>query len=209
MTEFEIKPYKAEHGVEMLKRVEVDFPDAEKWCRDAEEQGRAFSVFNGELVCCAGISHKMEGIGVAWALYPLDIGKFHIDPQLARDKIGELMKKFNYRRVEATVREDFAAGHSYMRYLGFKVEGLMICYEPDGTNAFLYARTDKCKRCGKCCYLAYYDGDKIIRTSKKCPHLTEKNLCSIYDCRPDWCMTANQMAKLGLLPEGCGYQGDK
>ncbi len=142
MTEFEIKPYKAKHGLEMLRRVKVDFLEAEKFCKDAEESGRAFSIFNGELVCCAGISHKMDGIGIAWALYPLNIGSYHIDPRIARDKIGELMKRFNYRRIEATVREDFQVGHSYMRYLGFKVEGLMKCYEPDGTDAFLYARTE-------------------------------------------------------------------
>ncbi len=184
MTEFEIKPYKAEHGVEMLKRVKVDFPDAEKWCKDAEEQGRAFSVFNGELVCCAGISHKTETIGIAWALYPPNIGTYHINPRLAKDKIGELMKKFNYRRIEATVREDFSAGHSYMRYLGFKIEGLMICSEPDYTNAFLYARTElRCEKCGCCCEII-----PPLLTGKECGHFDkDKRLCKIYDTRPELC----------------------
>jgi len=63
-----------------------------------------------------------------------------------------------------------------------------------------------CLRCGKCCYLAYFDEEgKIVRTSIKCPYLTKDNLCSIYNHRPDWCMTAMQMAELGVLPEGCGY----
>lgn len=68
---------------------------------------------------------------------------------------------------------------------------------------------DKCLRCAKCCYLSFFDKGKIVKTSTKCPYLTKDNLCSIYDHRPDWCMTAMQMAELGLLPEGCGYQGEK
>ncbi len=35
-TETEVVPYRAEDGLEMLRQVDVDFPDAEEWCRDAE-----------------------------------------------------------------------------------------------------------------------------------------------------------------------------
>ncbi len=69
--------------------------------------------------------HKTDGIGLAWALYPPGIGKYHIDPNIAKDCIAEAAKRFNYRRIEATVREDFPIGHSYIRWLGFK---LKVCY---------------------------------------------------------------------------------
>ncbi len=66
---------------------------------------------------------------------------------------------------------------------------------------------DKCLRCGKCCYFFFYDKKGIIeRTSVKCPYLTKDDLCSVYDSRPDWCMTAKQMIKLDLLPKDCGYR---
>ena len=140
-TETEVVPYRAEDGLEMLRQVDVDFPDAEEWCRDAEGEGRAWSiVYKGIMVCCAGVLHKTDGIGLAWALYPPGIGKYHIDPNIAKDCIAEAAKRFNYRRIEATVREDFPIGHSYIRWLGFQVEGLLRCYEPDGTNAFMYSR---------------------------------------------------------------------
>jgi len=135
-----IRDYKAEDGVEMLKQIEVDCPV--EWCREAEGEGRAFSIiYDGKLVCCAGVMHKLEGIGIAWALYPPDIGNYHIDPRLAMDKLLEIKNKFNYRRVEATVRVDFPAGAKYLEWMGFKHEGRMKMYEPDKTDAYLYART--------------------------------------------------------------------
>jgi Fe-S-cluster containining protein len=56
---------------------------------------------------------------------------------------------------------------------------------------------DKCLRCGKCCY--------IDNTNIRCIYLTEENICSVYDNRPSWCMTAKQMKDIYKLPEGCGY----
>lgn len=76
------------------------------------------------------------------------------------------------------------------------------------TVSFMQKRKNKeCLRCGKCCYLAFFDKNgEIVGTSIKCPYLTKDNLCSVYEHRPDWCMTAKQMAKLGVLPESCGYK---
>ena len=210
--EFTRRPYKAEDGIALLETMPgglKGYPDAEKWCKEAEEDGMAFTVLLGDkVVCSAGIIKEREGVGNAWALYPPDIGSYHIDPRIVKDKMKELMAKNNIWRLGATARADFPAAHSYLRYLGFEKEGVMRCNEPDKTDSILYSIVDKCRRCGKCCYLAYFDDVKIVRTSKKCPHLTADNLCSVYDHRPDWCMTAEQMAKLNLLPEGCGYKGD-
>lgn len=118
------------------------YPDAEKWCKEAEEDGKGFTViYESKMVACAGIITIMKGVGLAWALYPLDIGNYHIDPRIAKDKLKEIMIKHNFRRVQATVRADFPAGKSYLRYMGFKREGTMKKYEPDGTDSFLYAIT--------------------------------------------------------------------
>lgn len=140
-----LRDYKAEDGMAMLASLPgglKDFPDAEKRCKEAEEDGKAFTViYEGKMVACAGIITKMEGVGVAWALYPLDIGKYPIDPQIAKNKLRELMIKYDFRRVEATARVDYPAASSYLRYLNFEREGLMKKYEPDETDAYLYAIT--------------------------------------------------------------------
>ena len=44
------------------------------------------------------------------------------------------------RRVEATVDSGFMAAHRLMLMLGFKREGRMIAYLPDGRDCDLYAR---------------------------------------------------------------------
>ncbi len=208
----EIRNYKAADGVAMLERQPgglKGYPDAEKWCKEAEQDGLAFTVvYEGKMVLCAGIVREREGVGLAWALYPTDVGNYHIDPRIAKDRLRGLMVEHNFRRVQATVRADFPAGAGYLRYLGFKREGRMEQNEPDGTDSFLYAIVrDKCLRCGKCCHFFFYGKEGITtRTSTKCPNLTKDNLCSVYNHRPDWCMSARQMAELRLLPEGCGYR---
>lgn len=66
----------------------------------------------------------------------------------------------------------------------------------------------KCKKCGACCYFGVYDPmtKKAFKTNLRCPLLTQDNLCSVYDNRPDWCMSANTMKRLGLLLPNCGYK---
>lgn len=114
--------------------------DSEKSCKDAEQNGLSFTViYKGEMVACAGIIKQREGVGLAWALYPLDIGKHHIDPRITKDKLRELMEKHNLWRIEATVRVDFQAGQSYLRYMGFEREGYMRKNEPDKSDSILYA----------------------------------------------------------------------
>lgn len=67
---------------------------------------------------------------------------------------------------------------------------------------------DKCFRCGSCCRLRFYTDDMIIETNKKCPFLTPDNLCGLYENRPKWCWTAEQMKENNLLPVNCGHRGD-
>ncbi len=133
-----IRDYRAADGVEMLSRQACNDPDAEKWCAEAE--GGGFSIiYEGELALCAGIIKERKGVGQAWALFPLDVGKYHIDPKIARDKLNELMIEHNFWRVFATVRCDFAAGVKYIEWVGFEREGRMRCNEPDKSDSFLYA----------------------------------------------------------------------
>ena len=139
------RPYKAADGIEMLRRLPGGlrgYPDAEKWAKEVVQEGRAFAViYEGQMICCAGVSQQRVGVGEAWALYPLDIGKYHIDPRMARDKLDYIMAKYGLWRVEATARADFPAAASYLRWLGFKKEGRMIKNEPDKTDSLLFGLT--------------------------------------------------------------------
>ncbi len=142
----DLRDYKAADGLEMLKRLGQDVitAESEQACRDCQGKDRAYSTFyDGELIVCSGVIHKTSYVGIAWMMPDTDPEKLRlIDPQVCRKTMLEIRERFGYRRLEATVRADFAVGHSYMKYLGFKVEGLMIACEPDGTNSFMYARTE-------------------------------------------------------------------
>ena len=66
---------------------------------------------------------------------------------------------------------------------------------------------DKCKRCGKCCYLTFvFNNGDIMNTKTRCQFLTKNNLCSVYDNRPSWCLSVDEMIERNLLPSGCGYR---
>jgi hypothetical protein len=90
-------------------------------------------------VICAGVFPKWRGTGIAWALVSRSAGPYMV-------KITKYVNTFldfaNYvfPRVEATVDHRFSYGHRWVSCLGFKHEGLMIGYSPDGLDFDLYAR---------------------------------------------------------------------
>lgn len=138
-----LRPYKAEDGIELYMKLgtKENLSDIRKWSEEVEGSIAAYTVvYEGRIVACVGIIKMLEGVGQAWAIYPPDIGTYHIDPQITKIKLKELMIEHNLRRVQATARVDYPAASSYLRYLGFKREGIMKKYEPDG-DAFLYAIT--------------------------------------------------------------------
>ena len=139
---FHIEDYKAIDGIEVFMKLfpngSEDFPDLEEWAKVAE--GKAFTIFfEGKALACAGVIKQRKGVGLAWALYPPDIGDYHIDPRIAKDKLHEIIDQSGLWRVEATVRVDFPAGASYLRYMGFEQEGRMRQNEPDKSDSYLYS----------------------------------------------------------------------
>lgn len=105
---------------------------------EALATGDAFSCFEGdELVMCAGVLPIWEGRGLAWALLSASAGRVML--ALTRATL-RFLKVCRYRRVETHVEVEFAAGHQWMRMLGFEREGCMRAYSPDGRDCDLYAR---------------------------------------------------------------------
>ncbi len=46
----------------------------------------------------------------------------------------------------------------------------------------------ECWKCGACCKLAGFKAPELDRGDGACIHLTDDNLCSIYENRPDICV---------------------
>ncbi len=145
-SDFTIRPYHPSDGLIMLSMMPPEYsdsPDVVFWCTEADEEGKSFTICKKEveIIACVGIKDVIKGVGLAWALYPSNIGDYHIDPRIIKYRLREMMVEHNYRRVQATVRADFIAGIKYIEWLGFVREGIMAKYEPDGTDSILYAIT--------------------------------------------------------------------
>lgn len=95
---------------------------------------------NDRVVGCAGFLPVWQGRVQAWAIFGKMTKRYW--PQVVRKIQSEMavLKSKGVRRVEATVATNFGQGCRLAFLLGFKVEGEMKSYAPDGSNHFLYAK---------------------------------------------------------------------
>lgn len=91
----------------------------------------------GDIMAIAGFVPIWEGRALVWAMLSQDAGKHFIKIHKA---VKKALVECPFRRVEATVDIGFKAGHRWMKMLGFKPEGYMRAYTPDGKDQMLYAR---------------------------------------------------------------------
>lgn len=110
---------------------------------DPREVGRAYEYFgqaytarrDDEVVACAGIIRKWEGLGIAWlALIPPrdDRDAFRVSLAIRR-RFRHLIHVMRLRRIEAEVRCGWPAGAKLVARLGFRLESVMPLYLPDGS----------------------------------------------------------------------------
>lgn len=92
-------------------------------------------------VACAGILPQWPGRAIAWALLTRELGPRQF--LRAHHKVAAVLRAAHaagIRRIETTVDAGFNAGHRWARALGFRPEGLMRAYSPDGRDHLLYGR---------------------------------------------------------------------
>ncbi len=102
------------------------------------EQSFAFTGFqDGRAVGCAGLIELWPGRDCAWALLS-DCGQ-RAFLNIHRTVLRQLDAR-KTRRTEMSVDVVHAAGQRWAELLGFKKEGLMRRFSPDGRDAYLYAK---------------------------------------------------------------------
>ena len=108
----------------------------------ASQKGTAFTGFSeGEIIGCAGIIPIWPGVGHAWVTMGTNYKKHriwvHKNVVNFMDKIIDGME---LHRVQANVVCEFIPGVQWLERMGFKLEGKMSKYGPDGEDHYLYAR---------------------------------------------------------------------
>lgn len=146
---FELIEFKPEHAIEVVKggvrQPNVKFSDeVEPWAESLAGHPVKTAVYDGRIVGCGGLviiieKHRAE----AWALPVDDIGGLRIDHRIIRNQLYDWILEYELVRIEAPLRADFQPGFSYARHLGFKPEGTLEQYHPDGTDAYMHVIINK------------------------------------------------------------------
>lgn len=126
----------------------IDIQDAQSYMSDSPQLSADLTELSkvglawtfeheGEVLGIAAIFPQWENRAIATALLSRRTGR-HLN------KIHRVALRFfktcGIRRIEATVDVGFEAGERWMKMLGFKHEGLMKAYRPDGGDMNLFAR---------------------------------------------------------------------
>lgn len=138
----DVRPFTVEH----LKQLQLQ--PAQAWCAPhltpdlldwlGDTQNDAFTVFVGdEPILCGGLCTFWPGRAIAWSYVAADAGAHMVSLTRVVERFLDLKAP---RRTEAYVDAEFDAGHRWVRLLGFKCEGRLEAYKPDGGDQMLYAK---------------------------------------------------------------------
>lgn len=100
--------------------------------------GLAMTVWDGDrILLCGGVIPTGPGAGLLWALLSAAAGGRMVWMHRATQRFLALEP---LRRLEASVQEGFPAGCRWLEMLGFKYEGPLEAYGPNGEDHLRYAR---------------------------------------------------------------------
>ena len=137
-----ISPYKAEHLEAMMlqpaqENVRRYFGNPE-YGRMLDFPGHSFTAMEGDkVIAMAGVLPRWEGRAEAWALLSGDLKRHFVRIHRA---ILRYLETSDIRRIETAVDANFKAGIVWAEMLGFKNEGLMPGYTPEGRDCYRFAR---------------------------------------------------------------------
>lgn len=110
------------------------------YARALEKAGPAHTAMRGDKVlACIGLAHQWDGRATAWAIMAQSIGG--ADYLVIHRAVKRFIKLIGYRRIDATVVENFTNAIRWAEMLGFKRETPepMQNYGPDGRGHYLYS----------------------------------------------------------------------
>lgn len=146
MTELKIIPFKAAHFMNISLGPEAtrarEGQQVGIWAKAHEIGAVAYTlVADGNIIGCAGIHTLWPGTGEGWAVVS-PLAKNYIRAAImARKGLIEAFKEHGYNRIHAAIDPEWDTAVQFAEWLGFKSEGLMKKYGPNGRDKVLCAYT--------------------------------------------------------------------
>ena len=147
MSKIEIVPFTGEHAKQILELGMNDValelkPEHRRYVVDVEDVGMSFTgLLNNKPIAAGGISYLWDGVAEGWVLASRDIFKYPIFCAKTIKRRTDLLAKNNkLRRIQTAVKADSDTAIRFAEWLGFKREGFMKNYGPDGADHYLYAK---------------------------------------------------------------------
>lgn len=107
----------------------------------AKDSFVATITFDGKPVAFIGMKLIWRGVGHVWSVTSDEITKapaaFH---KIVLEKLEEYQRIFMLWRVQMFVRAKYKPGIRWAESLGFKNEGLMAKFDPEGHDYFRFAK---------------------------------------------------------------------
>tara|TARA_R100001377_G_scaffold10829_2_gene5432 strand:+ start:1318 stop:1758 length:441 start_codon:yes stop_codon:yes gene_type:complete len=139
--------YKPEHARDILagdmnKGAPKHIGQFRDFAESINRPGTSFTAIdNGYLIACAGIIPLWSGVGEAWFLGSERLHEY-TKPiiRAVKKDFKRMIEEHNLIRVQAAVRKDWDEAQRFAKFLGFKDEGLMEKFGPDGSDYYRVAR---------------------------------------------------------------------
>jgi len=97
-------------------------------------------LYDGRVICCAGYHIMWPGVAAGWILPSKYVSTAVISfARTVKESITEVMERNNLHRFQTVAMDDALHGR-WMKWLGFKREGVMEMHTHDKKNQVMYAR---------------------------------------------------------------------
>ena len=104
-------------------------------------ESMAFTLFVGDkVISICGIWLLWDGVGEAFTVMCSDIKKYGLSLFKGyKRSLPTMIKAYKLKRLQATIIVGFTEGVNFIERLGFKREGMMKSWTPDGKDVYMYS----------------------------------------------------------------------
>ena len=150
MSDVVIVPFENKHAEQILEQgLNSEFlelkPEHRKYAYFLKEFGMWFTgLVNNKPIAAGGVFYLWDGVAEGWVLATKEIYKYPIFCAKHIKQRTEIILKANkIKRIQTSVKADCDVALRFAKWLGFKKEGLMESYGPDGSDFVRFARVMK------------------------------------------------------------------